>query len=410
MDMRQNVKRLSASRQSKGQMYSIIAVFVIIPLIIFIAFYITTSQNMKFGTNERVVADQQHQVEQGIENDFVRAVKITGRRALLSAVNNVIMTGNYLDNSTLRIKELITNSSIYGNPSTLMANNSLYEWLSRIASQNHSFDVHANFSYLKVENYDGMNIKISMLLIVNVSDRLNISRIDRSEQKDVIVSVEGLEDPMFPLSTTGSAKIVVNEYPFSYYTKKFQGTLNAGNCSGNSTYNPNDPAPANKILVVQNTTGITDLTLQGFRGVVTEASENLNSRGVSCFVSGAAGTAQIPENQTVYVDSSTASAWLLPIKQGAQGGYYYKGIGPNFLQRLEGDLSESPDGKGIESFVRDEIGIPDKPTQTRVDYLFFSEQSYQGCRKARWVEETWLRLQASETAIYNLTDLAYSVC
>lgn len=391
-------------------MYSIIAIFVIVPLVIFMAFYITSSRDVKFGANDRVVADQQHQVEQGIENDFVRAVRITGRRAVLAAVSNVVINGEYLDNSTLRIKELVTNSSIYGNSSTLMANNSLYEWLSRLNSQNQSFDVHANFSYLRVENYDGMNIKISLLLTVNVSDRLNLSRIDRSAQKDVIVSIEGLEDPIFPLSTTGYVKRVVNAYPFTYYTERFNGTMNSGNCSGNSTHNPYYPLSYSRILVVQNTTGIPDFTLQDFIGIVTEANENLNPKGVTCFVSGAAGATQIPDNQTVYIDNITASAWLLPIIQGAQSGYYYRGIGPNFLQRLEGDFSASPDGKGLESFVLNEIGVPEKQTQTRVDYLFFSNQSYTGCRKARWVEEDWLRLQTSEIERYNLTDLVYTVC
>jgi hypothetical protein len=391
-------------------MYSLIAIFVIVPLVIFMAFYITASRDVKFGANERVVADQQHQVEQGIENDFVRAVRIIGRRAALAAVSNVIVTGEYLDNSTLRIKELVTNSSIYGNASVLMANNSLDEWLSRLNSQEHQFDVHANFSYLKVENYDGMNIRISLLLTVNVSDMQNTSRIDRSVQKDVIVPIEGLEDPIFPLSTTGYVKRVVSEYPFAYYSQKFNGTLNSGNCSGNSTHDPYDPLAYARILVTQNTTGIPAFTLQDFIGVVTEEEEDPSTKGVTCFVSGAAGAMQIPENQTVYIDNLTASAWLLPVIQGAQSGYYYRGAGPNFLQRLEGDLSESPDGKGLESFVLDEIGVPDKQTQTRVDYLFFSNQSYPGCSKARWVEEDWLRMQASEISRYNLTDLAYAVC
>jgi hypothetical protein len=205
-------------------------------------------------------------------------------------------------------------------------------------------------------------------------------------------------------------KRVVNSYPFSYYAERFNGTMNSGNCSGNSTHDPNDPMAYSRVLVVQNTTGIPDYTLQDFIGVVTEADENLNTGGVACFVSGASGAMEIPENQTVYIDNLTASAWLLPIIQGAQSGHYYRGVGPNFLQRLEGDFSVSPDGKGLESFVLDEIGIPEKDTQTRVDYLFFSNQTYNGCRKARWVEEDWLSLQASEISRYNLTDLGYSVC
>ncbi len=390
-------------------MYSIIAIFVIVPLVIFMAFYITSSRDIKFGVNDRVVADQQHQVAQGIENDFERAIRISCRRALLAAVSKITTNGEYLDNATLRINELMTNSTLYGNPNALMGGNTLPDWRDKILSQNYSFNIDANFSELRIENYDGTGLRVSMLLTLNVSDSQGISRMDRIVRKNVTVSVEDLEDPVFAISTGGYVKRIIKAYPFPYYTMKFQGLTNSGNCSGNSTYNPDDPLAYSKVLVVQNTTGISDFTLRDFTGVVTEANENLAARGVTCFVSGASGATGIPENQTVYIDNITTSAWLLPINMGAEGGYYYKGAGPNFLQRLEGSLSESPDGKGLESFVLSELGIPDKGTQTRVDYLFFSNQTYAGCRKARWTED-WLRLRPSEMTRYNLTELSYQVC
>jgi hypothetical protein len=338
-------------------------------------------------------------------------MQITGKRALLAAVNNVIISGEYLDNSTLRLHELIMNSSIYGNESIIMVNNTLSEWRSRVLAQDHAFSIDLNFSDLKIENYDGINIKLSMFFTINISDPQNRSRIDKTVWKEALVSLNGIEDPLFPLSTTGYVKKVVKEYPFSYCTRKLQGSMSSGNCSGNSTFDSSEPSPGSKILVVENTTGISDATLQGFAGVAVEYPEDLAARGVSCFVSGAAGAMlNISGNQSVSIDNLTGSAWLLPINQGAEGTYYYRGIGPNFLQRLEGDLSESPDGKGLESFVPDEIGIPDKPNQTRVDYLYFSSQSYPGCKKARWISEEWLRLQQSEIDRYNLTELSYSVC
>ena len=391
-------------------MYSIMAILIIVPLMIFITVYMTSSQNIKFGATERVVADQQHQVAQGIENDFVRAMKISCRRALLAAVSKVTLNGLYLDNATLRLNELVTNSTFYGSPNALMGGNTLPDWRDKILSQNYSFDIDASFSDLNIENLDGISLRISMLLTVNVSDRLNISRIDKTVRKEVIVSVEDLEDPIFPISTNGYVKKIVKEYPFPYYTWKLQGTLNSGNCSGNATYDPYDPLDYTRILVAHNTTGIPVFDLQDFVGVVVEEEEDLSLKGVTCFVSGAPGVMDIPVNQSIRIDNLTTSAWLLPIISGAQEGYYYKGVGPNFLQRLEGDLTESPDGKGLESFVLNEIGIPDKPGQTRVDYLFFSNQTYAGCRKARWVEESWLRLQPSEIERYNLTDLGYQIC
>lgn len=391
-------------------MYSVITILIIVPIVIFIAYYMTASQNIKFGTNERVVADQQHQVAQGIENDFERAMRISCRRALLAAVSKITMTGEYLDNATLRMNELVTNSTLYGSPNALMGGNTLPDWRDKILSQSYSFNIDANFSELKIENYDGISLSVSMLLTLNVSDRLNFSRIDRIVRKNVTVSVESLEDPVFAISTGGYVKRIIKQYPFSYYAMKFEGSMNSGNCSGNATFNPDDPQAASKILVVQNTTGISNPTLQGFSGVAVESSENLAAKGVSCFVSGATDIMQILQNQTVYIDNLTTSAWLLPINVGAEEGYYYKGAGPNFLQRLEGNISASPDGKGLESFVLSELGIPDKPGQTRMDYLFFSNQTYAGCSKARWVEEDWLRLQAIEITRYNLTDISYQIC
>jgi len=403
------MKKPAEPNWKKGQMYSIIMVVAIIPLVLFLLVYVTESQNIRFGVKDKVISDQQHQVEKQIENDFSRALKIIAKRALLSAVNKVTIDGTYLDNSTLRIHELITNASLYGSPSVLMANNTLEQWRSRMLSQNHQFSVESNFSDVRVENYDGINLKVSMLLTVNVSDSLNISRIDKTLRKEVLVSVEGLEDPIFPLSTTGYVKKVIDAYPFAYFTKKTQGSMNIGNCSGNSTYDPADPNHASKILIISNASGISDATVQGFEGVVEEDAEDLGSRGVLCFVSGAANALQnIPENQTVYIDSVTSSAWLMPVIE-EEMGYYYKGRGPNFLQRLEGDLSESPDGMGLESFVMDEIGIPSKPNQTRTDYLFFSNQSYLGCSKVRWAPG-WLRIRPEEASAYNLTELSYVVC
>jgi hypothetical protein len=399
------VRRLSRT----GQMYSVITILIIVPVVIFIALYMTSSQDVKFGTNERVVADQQHQVAQGIENDFDRAMRISCRRALLAAVSRITTNGEYLDNATLRISELMTNSTLYGNPNALMGGNTLYDWRDKILSQNYSFNIDANFSELRIENYDGTSLSVSMLMTLNVSDSLGLSRIDRIVRKNVTVSVEDLEDPIFAIGTGGYVKRIITAYPFPYYAMKFQGALNSGNCSGNSTYDTNDPLAYSRILVIQNATGIPDPTLRGFKGVVDESSENLAAKGVECFVSGAPEAAGIPENQTVYIDNLTTAAWLLPINIGAEGGYYYKGMGPNFLQRLEGNISESPDGKGLESFVLSELGIPDKGTQTRVDYLFFSNQTYAGCWKVRWTGD-WLRMQPSEIARYNLTELSHQVC
>ena len=80
------------------------------------------------------------------------------------------------------------------------------------------------------------------------------------------------------------------------------------------------------------------------------------------------------------------------------------------MQRLEGNLSVSPDNKGIESFVLPESGLPVKNNQTRTDYLYFDNSTHTGCYKTRWVFEDWIRMSAEEISKYNLTELSDYVC
>ena len=176
------------------------------------------------------------------------------------------------------------------------------------------------------------------------------------------------------------------------------------------TFNPNATEKVSKILVEDSAAGI---DFSGFAGVVLEENTDLGQPpyNVNCFVSGVGNhTSVVEENDAIFLDEPSQSAWLLPILEGISQGMYYRGEGPNFLQRLEGDDSPSTEGTGIETFLRPAEEVESKPEQSRLAYLYLSGDSHQACSKARWVNEGWFRLDAPDMLRYNLTDLSYLVC
>ena len=387
----------------KAQFYSLITVLIVAPLMMYILFYITASQTIGYSGAEKVVADQIQQVERNIERDFGRAVGISCRRALLAASSNIITEGRYVNSSADILLELMLNGTLGGNESFYMINNTLENWKSAMLDIETGFETILDYDNLQIENHDGLNVKAAVNLSVSVSDKLGIAGVDRGVKKTVLVSVKDINDPIFPLNTQGYIKRSIREYPYPYYAVKIVKGNSSGSCSGVVSFDP-EATDSEKILVTRNASGIS-----GFRGVVGETDD---APDVSCYIIGASGAVELI-NQTImhsnytqiYLDSNTSGVWSLPINEGIANGYYYKENGPDMLMRLEGNLS--PSVNGFQTFVSipelETQGVPVRETQTRVAYLYFSDQIYNG-QRVRGLPD-WFRIDAEHAAIYNLTEL-----
>jgi len=390
----------------KAQAYSMIAVLIAVPLFLFISFYITTSQTIRFGSMERVVADQERELMNGIEDDFERAVVISGKRAVLSAINEIINEGEYLINASAALQELMLNGTLYGNYSFILAYNTLNDWKEKILDVPSGFDVSIAYQNPRIENHDGINIKAITNLSAVVSDKMELSEIQISGNKAVLVSMIGLEDPIFPMNTLGLIERTINEYPYDFYADILVTGNALGNCSGNVSFDKGSP-DGGDILVTENASGVS-----GFAGVVAESSDLPD---LSCYIVGAAGavaaineTIAGTEYESVYLDQKTGAVWSLPINEGIQNGYYYSSSGPDMLQRIEGNLSGG--GNGMESFVilpeLQAVGMEVKQEDSMIDYLYFSGQSINGYQ-VRGLPD-WFRIDAANAERYGLAALLVS--
>jgi hypothetical protein len=406
---------IKRGRTKKSQAYSLIAILLAIPIFIFITQYMISSQTTRTDIAEKIIADQIVQLESSIEDDISKALDICGKRALLTAVDYITINGFYLDNSTFRLKELMENGKINDTESRLMVNNTLPDWENSILKTPTNFFVKLNHTHIEIKNHNGFELNVSVFANITVSDRLDTARIKKENLlKEVKIPIEGVEDPVYTLNSEGFVRRTVMKSPYPYTAIILvNGTSSKGFCEGPVTFNSSNPNP-DEILVINNASGIS-----GFKGVVGETN-NVPSDNVDCYVIGADNAVDIINNSVnavgyyeIYIDNSTScplAVWHLPINLDIENGYYRSGDGPNFLMRLEGNLSNSTDGFGIESFVNIEElrsqGIEICDDCSVVDYLYFTKSNINTCN-VRGLPD-WFRIDGYHAAKYNLTELLYN--
>ncbi|MFH1445273.1 MAG: hypothetical protein ABIF08_02205 [Nanoarchaeota archaeon] len=402
-------------KQFRGQIYSLIAILIIVPLLIFLVFFLGFSYNISYGSLEKIVADQINDVANDMENDFERAIKISGKRALISAANHIIINGVELSNSTETVKELMLYGTLDGNEHLLMRNNTLNYWRDEILGVYTGFDTNLNFSGLDVTNYDGLHIKATINMVINVTSPAQEAGIDKDIIKEILISTEQLEDVVFALNTGGFVSRIIKRYPYPYHTKKIvTGSTGSGeSCSGNITFDSaySGSDKSQRILVTNDATGVS-----GFAGVV---SEGASAPSVSCYLLNANDAINLTNitiiesgyNKT-FLDNNTKALWSLPVETILNEKYYssFAGdTGPNILMRLENNISQ------IQSSFETFVNVPEiqslagssylstNPSQSVVEYKYFSSQNYNGNTVRGF--PSWFKIDSQDALKYELDEL-----
>jgi len=391
-----------------GQFYSMVALIITIPIIMFVVSYISYSQKFGGHVADRVISDQLHQLTTSVELDTAKAMEICGRRAVLAAANFVLGGGIPLTDADANLTTLMLAGMINRTASFMMINNTMPNWSQRITSKPVNFDIYLQYGNISIENYDGFSLRIGMDINLTVTDKLGVSRLDRVNSREyVIISIAGIEDPVFPLKTQGFLRRIIRRADQPYFGMRIlTATVNSsGSCSARITFNKSE-CDTSKILVASNLTGV---VYSCYAGIILGASYNLSGQS-DCYLTGNASAVQLVNDtivssgyDTVLIDRETRSAWSLPGAANLSERYYYNGNGPDFLMRLEGNYS--PTAKGIVTFAYppelEEQALP-VDNYSRVDYQYFTGQG--ACITFRAMPE-WFGMDGSHAADLNISAL-----
>ncbi|MFH0971072.1 MAG: hypothetical protein V1835_00745 [Candidatus Micrarchaeota archaeon] len=205
------------NRRHKGIIYSLITLILLMPLLFFLVSYLQTSGSRDELSNLKIRGIEISNFANSVSEDVPRILKITAKRALISAINEIDMNGTPLDDAQFRIVELMLNATLNGTNSTFMNGSSLEDWASRmeILGTKYGFSTNITFLYLNVSPYDSFSLEFQMVLFVNATDPDGMVSIMRTYNISYLHSIEGLEDPLYPLSTNGFVKRIVKRSQFN---------------------------------------------------------------------------------------------------------------------------------------------------------------------------------------------------
>lgn len=170
--------------------------------------------------------------------DSMKSFSIIGKRAMNAAINKVIIDGIGLENANETLKELIINGTINGIPQPLMEDSTFNDWKNRIIEivRNRGFDANITLQNLFIFMNDSFNLAINYSLGIFLTDEKTLSSINRTNSKIVLISIENLEDPIYPLNTFGRVTNYFRKSPHLFF--HLNNTTQLTEDLNNSYYHP----------------------------------------------------------------------------------------------------------------------------------------------------------------------------
>jgi hypothetical protein len=232
-------QNFGVGKRMKGIFFSIIIVFLIAFMLIFLSIQrsLTSFYSSQLSIQNRIEA--MLGFYESVVRDSRKSMEIIAGRALCSAVNYVVTTGNPLQSSNETIAELILNGSISSVQQSLMEGSTLKDWKDRIEDLGYiqGFDTKIKIEDLFINPEDSFHLSISYSLSLNLSDKIIEANLTKKSQEKIIVSVENMEDPLYPLNTYGRVVNVIRLSP-NWLNYSSEDLTNLKDDLNNSYYHP----------------------------------------------------------------------------------------------------------------------------------------------------------------------------
>ena len=401
----------------KGIFYTIMIALMMIPILALVMFYSQTSNIRNIDTDIR--ANELEYFTESIEKDLTRFIEINGKRSLISSVSKIVINGTGLDDAQLRLAEMIENGTLYGEVAPLVDISNLQSWKSKIEQIAGRSGFNVDFENIKIyiNQNDSFNLLFNVNVTINVSDKLEVMGIIKNITAYSIVSIEGVEDPIFPLNTYARVVRFIGSSNASKQTSYLvQGTNSSGYVTGDAIIiNSSDLTTgyADKILVTDTVAGKEGIASL-FKGVVSEGDTIIPAGLTSKAITGAVGARQsITNNTKIYLDQDTKKVWDLGnLTSDIINGYYHNSTnGASFLDRLEGRLTLSPEYMyGLETFVYlpdlTDASISVNTLSSCVDHKYWNGVIGSDIRNGNYNPiYTWFKIDTQSAIDYGINDL-----
>ncbi|MBI5159305.1 hypothetical protein HY992_04250 [Candidatus Micrarchaeota archaeon] len=200
---------------NNGVFFSLLAISMILLVFYYNEAYSNAVQSQAEQLSLRLQGAEFYNFVDGADDDLPRILDISGRRAVIAAVSEVVSNGVALADSEQSIRELMVNGSLQSEQVELMEKANFGYWSDSVESMGElrGFNSSIELIELNVKQLDAFHLKFNTSLQVNASDYRGTMNYSRTMYAEDVVNLQGFEDPLIPLNTRGLTKKPVTPAP-----------------------------------------------------------------------------------------------------------------------------------------------------------------------------------------------------
>lgn len=419
----------------KGFVYSLFA-FMALVIVVGMVSVTTNSdfdKNVNVNIDEKLRTDELFYFRDGAEQDFKRSSYISGRRAVIALVNDVVNSGNYTSGNASDVLESLVGYGVHDNTSFgIMENSTVEDWSSSIydLGQLHSIFVSIDIVDISLEYDSAFFLNLSTSVNLYVRDLIFGISFNDSVHCENILELEIIEDSLVSIGSYGYIRQLIkpcNVSMYPYHARMISNSTVFGYShadswtSGRLSLDIDDASPSSKILVISDIPGTAN-NASSFLGVVSENASD-DSSGISNYIFGASSVVSNLSllNLAPIIVMDGGEVWSSYIYDELnESCYFLDELGPSILDRFEGNLQTSQkynttnETIGIASFIR-VLNLPEE-LQNPYSSVDFRYIDCVGGKKIKGVTESepeedfvlGFLLDDEHILLWNLTGLEYS--
>ncbi|HDP73426.1 MAG TPA: hypothetical protein ENN46_00500 [Candidatus Woesearchaeota archaeon] len=212
--------RTTFSENRKGFQYTLLAFLVVVGLISLSRIDIFSQTLDPLVVESRLL--YMNNFVSDLESDIDNAVEIIGYRAVLGIIQNVVSSGIFIDNFSLRFNEAFLNGTIKNEPQAVLQDNSFSDFVLKIKAKADPEMISLNFSLRNVSvSQDSSTgpwfVRVNVTFHYSLYDKISKASFNRTVDTSSRVSIFGLEDPTFLLNSYGRVARSFRKSSFSYF-------------------------------------------------------------------------------------------------------------------------------------------------------------------------------------------------
>jgi len=200
--------------RKKGIAFALTALLMVIA-ISFSTAYISTRYTEQATNNVQRLVSLQTFVE-NVDQDLDTAIYTTTFRSLVAMQEYMSMEGEYIDDASLRMQELIINGTLLSHTSPFMINNTLPKWMADInlKAREIGLIITLDVTDISIYHQDPWSIYVDVTYDLDIEDTRGVATYSSTNIRTTVIDITGFTDPISIVETNNL--VVANFEPTPY--------------------------------------------------------------------------------------------------------------------------------------------------------------------------------------------------